>query len=183
MFFKEWSNCRSFVGNCLILRENSNTPLSSVSSVCISSSYECLCACCVYSPFLYLNVVLLNCSLHCEHCLSRNSVEKAGNWISRKVSLSYSTSSKAIVQRCHIHSLLFLRQRNVRTFTKTPHGIFPGVTRILINKNMYSERMFTTHIVRAVMRVARVRYFLLGAAGAGGVAAKVVSFILTCSVM
>ncbi|XP_073248455.1 dynamin-like GTPase OPA1, mitochondrial isoform X4 [Porites lutea] len=65
------------------------------------------------------------------------------------------------------------RQRNIRTFTKTPHGVFPGVTRILINKNMYSERMFTTNIVRAVMRVARLRYFLLGAAGAGGVAAKV----------
>ncbi|CAH3016232.1 unnamed protein product [Porites evermanni] len=112
-------------------------------------------------------------SPHCEHCLRRNAVEKAGNWISRKSSLSFSASSKPIFQRCHIHSLLFLRQRNIRTFTKTPHGVFPGVTRILINKNMYSERMFTTHIVRAVMRVARLRYFLLGAAGAGGVAAKV----------
>lgn len=126
---------------------------------------------------------LLNCSPHCEHCLRRNAVEKAGNWISRKASLSYSASSKPVFQRCHIHSLLFLRQRNIRTFSKTPHGIFPGVTRILINKNMYSERMFTTHIFRAVMRVARVRYFLVGAAGAGGVAAKVVSFILRCSVI
>ncbi|XP_073248433.1 dynamin-like GTPase OPA1, mitochondrial isoform X1 [Porites lutea] len=112
-------------------------------------------------------------SPHCEHCLRRNAVEKAGNWIPRKSSLSFSASSKPIFQRCHIHSLLFLRQRNIRTFTKTPHGVFPGVTRILINKNMYSERMFTTNIVRAVMRVARLRYFLLGAAGAGGVAAKV----------
>ena len=126
---------------------------------------------------------LLNCSPHCEHCLRRNAVEKAGNWISGKSSLSYSASSKPIFQRCHIHSLLFLRQRNVRTFSKTPHGIFPGVTRILINKNMYSERMFTTHIFRAVLRVARVRYFLVGAAGAGGVAAKVVRFILRCRVI
>ncbi|KAM7443155.1 Dynamin-like 120 kDa protein [Porites harrisoni] len=112
-------------------------------------------------------------SPHCEHCLRRKAVEKAGNWICRKASLSYSASSKPIFQRCHIHSLLFLRQRNITTFSKTPHGIFPGVTRILINKNMYGERMFTTHIFRAVMRVARVRYFLVGAAGAGGVAAKV----------
>ena len=145
-----------------------------------------VCMFCVFPCFVSvwpLSEHLLNCSPHCEHCLRRNAVEKAGNWISRKSSLSYSASSKPIFQRCHIHSLLFLRQRNIRTFSKTPHGIFPGVTRILINKNMYSERMFTTHIFRAVMRVARVRYFLVGAAGAGGVAAKVVRFILRCSVI
>ena len=44
-----------------------------------------------------------------------------------------------------------------------------------MNKNINGERMFTTQIVRAVMRVAKVRYLLLGAAGAGGVAAKMVS--------
>lgn len=60
---------------------------------------------------------------------------------------------------------------------KTPHGIYPAFTRILINKNINGERMLTTQIVRAVMRVARVRYLLLGAAGAGGVAAKMVSCI------
>ena len=84
-----------------------------------------------------------------------------------------------IQQKCHIHTLLILRQCNLRTLMKTPHGIYPSITRILISKNVYGERMFTTQIVRAVTRVARVRYLLLGAAGAGGVAAKMVSCI-TC---
>ena len=58
---------------------------------------------------------------------------------------------------------------------KTPLGIYPTITRVLINKNVHGERMVSTAIVRAVMRVARVRYLLLGATGAGGVTAKMVS--------
>ena len=58
---------------------------------------------------------------------------------------------------------------------KTPLGIYPAITRVLINKNVNGERMVSTAIVRAVMRVARVRYLLLGATGAGGVTAKMVS--------
>lgn len=103
-------------------------------------------------------------SLHCECCLKRIAVEKA-------VKLPL-TISMTIQQKCHIHTLLILRQCNLRTLMKTPHGIYPSITRILISKNVYGERMFTTQIVRAVTRVARVRYLLLGAAGAGGVAAK-----------
>lgn len=85
------------------------------------------------------------------------------------------TGPQLSYQKCHIHTLLILRQRHIRTLAKTPNGLRPGITRILINRNINGERMFTTQIVRAVMRVAKVRYLLLGAAGAGGVAAKMVS--------
>ena len=102
-------------------------------------------------------------------------MEKAGRFICRKASLPQFTRSNPNYHKHHIHTFLVLRQRNIRTFAKTPHGIFPSVTRILMNKNINGERMFTTQIVRAVMRVAKVRYLLLGAAGAGGVAAKIVS--------
>ena len=34
--------------------------------------------------------------------------------------------------------------------------------------------MFTSQVVRAVLQVARIRYVLLGAAGAGAVSAKMV---------
>lgn len=105
-------------------------------------------------------------------------MEKAGRLISRRTfCLPQLPGSHINHQKCHIHTLLTLRQRHIRTFVRTPYGIYPGVTRILINKNINGERMFTTQIVRAVMTVARVRYLLIGAAGAGGVAAKMVSLI------
>lgn len=53
--------------------------------------------------------------------------------------------------------------------------MFPDITRILVNRGIKGERMFTTQIIRAVMRVARVRYILLGTVGVGGIAAKMVS--------
>ena len=123
-----------------------------------------------------MKYVCLNFSLHCEQCLKRSATEKAGKLFSRHTSLPELTRSKAN-QKCCVHTLLFLRRQHIRTFVKTPHGIYPAFTRILINKNINGERMLTTQIVRAVMRVARVRYLLLGAAGAGGVAAKMVSCI------
>ena len=104
-------------------------------------------------------------------------MEKAGRFISRHASLPQMQGSNIKHHKRHIHTLLILRQQNIRTLSKTPHGIFPGVTRILINRNINGERMFTMQIVRAVMRMARVRYLLLGAAGAGGIAAKVVSCV------
>lgn len=113
-------------------------------------------------------------SLHCEQCLKRKAAEKAGIFLSRHVTPQV-PGRHINNQRYYIHTLLNLRQRNIRTFVRIPHGMFPGVTRILINKNLKGERMFTTQIIRAVMRVARVRYILIGAAGAGGIAAKVVS--------
>ena len=105
-------------------------------------------------------------------------MEKAGRLFSRHtLCLPQLTGSHVNHQKRHIHTLLTLRQRHIRTLVKTPHGIYPGVTRVLINKNINGERMFTTQIVRAVMRLARVRYFIIGAAGAGGVAAKMVSCV------
>ena len=48
-----------------------------------------------------------------------------------------------------------------------------------IRRSVCGERMFTTQIIRTVLRVARVRYFLFGAVGAGAVGAKLVSFFTT----
>lgn len=116
--------------------------------------------------------VLSACSLHCEHCLKRKAAEKAGNFF-------FQHGSHHGPGRCinnhknQIHTLLNLRPRNIRTFVRMPYGMLPGVTRILINRNLKGERMFTTGILRAVMRVASVRYLLLGTAGVGGIAAKV----------
>lgn len=111
-------------------------------------------------------------SLHCEQCLKRNAAEKAGRFLARQATLP---SSNINHHKHYIHTLLILRQRNIRTFARIPHGMFPGVTRIHINRSLKGERMFTTQIVRAVMRAARVRYILFGTAAAGGIAAKMVS--------
>ncbi|KAJ7393323.1 Dynamin-like 120 kDa protein, mitochondrial [Desmophyllum pertusum] len=108
-------------------------------------------------------------SVHCEQCLKRNAAEKAGRFLARQATLP---SSNINHHKHYIHTLLILRQRNIRTFVRIPHGMFPGVTRIHINRSLKGERMFTTQIVRAVMRAARVRYILLGTAAAGGIAAK-----------
>lgn len=114
-------------------------------------------------------------SQHCEQCLKRNATEQAGRFLSRHATLHQLPQSNVSHQKHYIHTLLILRQRNIRTFVRTPHGMFPDVTRTLINRSIKGERMFTTGVIRAVMRVARVRYILLGTAGAGGIAAKMVS--------
>ncbi|RMX56889.1 hypothetical protein pdam_00022710 [Pocillopora damicornis] len=113
--------------------------------------------------------VLGACSLHCEQCLKRKATERAEIFLSKHVA-----SGRCInYHKNHIHTLLNLRQRNIQTFVRMPYGMFPIATRILINRGLKGERMFTTGILRAMMRVTRVRYLLLGTAGAGGIAAKV----------
>lgn len=114
-------------------------------------------------------------SQHCEQCLKRNATEKAGRFLSRHGTFPQLPGCNVNHQKYYIHTLLILRQRNIRTFIRTPHGMFPDVTRILVNRSIKGERMFTTQIIRAVTRVARVRYLLLGTAGAGVIAAKMVS--------
>lgn len=111
-------------------------------------------------------------SLHCEQCLKRKATERAEIFLSKHVA-----SGRCInYHKNHIHTLLNLRQRNIQTFFRMPYRMFPVATRILINRGLKGERMFTTGILRAMMRVTRVRYLLLGTAGAGGIAAKVVSY-------
>ena len=111
-------------------------------------------------------------SLHCEQCLKRKATERAEIFLSK-----YVASGRCInYHKNHIHTLLNLRQRNIQTFVRMPYGMFPVATRILINRGLKGERLFTTGILRAMMRVTRVRYLLLGTAGAGGIAAKVVSY-------
>ena len=126
---------------------------------------------------LFVFFFLLISSQHCEQCLKRNAAEQAGRLLSRCATRHQLPHSSTTHQKYHIHTLLILQRRNIRTFVGTPHhgGMFPAVTRILINRSIRGERMFTTGIIRAVMRVARVRYILLGSAGAGGIAAKLVS--------
>ena len=116
-------------------------------------------------------------SQHCEQCLKRNAAEKAGRFLdrSRHAKTPQLPGCNVNHQKYYIHSLLILQQRNIRTFIRIPHRLLPDVTRSLVNRSIKGERMFTTQIVRVVMRVARVRYILLGTAGAGGIAAKMVS--------
>ncbi|XP_067050064.1 dynamin-like GTPase OPA1, mitochondrial isoform X2 [Acropora muricata] len=111
-------------------------------------------------------------SFHCEHCLERIALQRSPKRFYGQKLLCQVTKPMTFNQRCEIHTLLNLRHRHIRTFMKTPLGIYPAITRVLINKNVNGERMVSTAIVRAVMRVARVRYLLLGATGAGGVTAK-----------
>lgn len=117
----------------------------------------------------------LHFSFHCEHCLERIALQRSPKQFYGQKLLCQVTKPMTFNQRCEIHTLLNLRRRHIRTFIKTPLGIHPTITRVLINKNVNGERMVSTTIVRAVMRVARVRYLLLGATGAGGVTAKMVS--------
>ncbi|XP_074625217.1 dynamin-like GTPase OPA1, mitochondrial isoform X3 [Acropora palmata] len=111
-------------------------------------------------------------SFHCEHCLERIALQRSPKRFYGQKLLCQFTKPMTFNQRCEIHTLLNLRRQHIRTFMKTPLGIYPTITRVLINKNVNGERMVSTAIVRAVMRVARVRYLLLGATGAGGVTAK-----------
>lgn len=77
-------------------------------------------------------------------------------------------------QSFYFHTLLRVKNKNVRPFRIIDADVHAYITRISIGKSIYGQRTFTTQVIRAVMRVARVRYFLLGAAGAGAIGAKMV---------
>lgn len=77
-------------------------------------------------------------------------------------------------QRLHFHTLLRIKNKNVRPFRIIDADVHAYITRISIGKSLYGQRTFTTQVIRAVMRVAKVRYLLLGAAGAGAVGVKMV---------
>ena len=54
-------------------------------------------------------------------------------------------------------------------------------TKVLLNKGLAGQRMFTSQIIRTVLRVSRVRYLILGSVGAGAVGAKLVCYYFAFS--
>ncbi|XP_032237384.2 dynamin-like 120 kDa protein, mitochondrial isoform X3 [Nematostella vectensis] len=74
--------------------------------------------------------------------------------------------------RYYLHTVLQMNKRNVMHLRTLQPKSQLLMTKLLINKSLYGQRAITTHIIKTVVRLARVRYLVLGTAGAGAVAGK-----------
>lgn len=125
------------------------------------------------NPVFFWNIFFIIFRLHCQGCL-RQKVLKTSPTI-------WKDGTTRAYQRYYVHSLVCLRHSSIQKFGKPDRTTHSVISRVLITRNMRGERMFTSQVLRTVVRFARVRYVLLGAAGAGAVGAKMVCICKKCS--
>lgn len=114
-------------------------------------------------------------SWHCQQCLKEATVRRASQ-IHTICRNAIDVERLCYLQQFNMKALLNLKSRNVHQFRKITPGVHTAFTRLLLNKGLVENRMFTSQVLKVVMRAARVRYFILGSAGAGAFGAKLVSY-------
>ncbi|XP_020897189.1 dynamin-like 120 kDa protein, mitochondrial isoform X2 [Exaiptasia diaphana] len=106
------------------------------------------------------------------HCLKQKSTYSNSIVLINKVTRPSLCQAGGFQQRYYFHSLLRLKSKNIKQFKIYNKDINAYITRVSIGRSLYGQRTFTTQAIKAVMRLARVRYFIIGSVGAGAVSAK-----------
>ncbi|KAK3733133.1 hypothetical protein QZH41_012968, partial [Actinostola sp. cb2023] len=127
--------------------------------------------------FIHYNFVLfVYRQRQCSQCLKQTAITTRcynSTVCKTKAAIPYSYRVHGYQHRYYFHTLLRVKSKNsckhLKLYDKDIHAY---ITRVTIGKSLYGQRTFTTQVVKAVMRLARVRYVILGTVGAGAVGAK-----------
>lgn len=108
------------------------------------------------------------------HCLKQTSTYCNSIVLINKATRPSLFQAGGFQQRYYFHSLLRLKSKNRKQFKIYDKDINAYITRVSIGQSLYGQRTFTTQVIKVVMRLARVRYLVIGSVGAGAVGAKLV---------